>query len=187
MPNKFVLCCLAASLMATALAAAAQSTDPKPAILSTEEIVQRLSAPPGAINMRGITIVKPGGKHQPGAAQKARPNIDLAVNFEFNSARLTPDGELILDNLGHALQDPKLGASRFAIGGHTDGVGSAGYNKTLSEQRAEAVRNYLIERYGVPADRLTAEGFGLTQLLDPANPASAVNRRVEITNIGKAP
>ena len=183
MPKKFVLCCLAASLMATTLAAAAQSTDPKPAIPSTEEIVQHLSA----INMRGITIVKPGGKHQPGAAQKARPNIDLAVNFEFNSARLTPDGELILDNLGHALQDPKLGASRFAIGGHTDGVGSAGYNKTLSEQRAEAVRNYLIERYDVPADRLTAEGFGLTQLLDSANPASAVNRRVEITNIGKAP
>jgi outer membrane protein OmpA-like peptidoglycan-associated protein len=183
MPNKFVLCCLAASLMATALAAAAQSSDPKPPIPSTEEIVQHLSA----INMRGITIVKPGGKHQPGAAQKARPNIDLAVNFEFNSARLTPDGELILDNLGHALQDPKLGASRFAIGGHTDGVGSAGYNKTLSEQRAEAVRNYLIERYDVPADRLTAEGFGLTQLRDPANPASAVNRRVEITNIGKAP
>ena len=183
MPNKFVLCCLATSLMATALAAAAQSTDPKPAIPSTEEIVQRLSA----INMRGITIVKPGGKHQPGAAQKARSHIDLAVNFEFNSARLTPDGELILDNLGHALQDPKLGASRFAIGGHTDGVGSAGYNKTLSEQRAEAVRNYLIERYDIPADRLTAEGFGLTQLLDSANPASAVNRRVEITNIGKAP
>jgi outer membrane protein OmpA-like peptidoglycan-associated protein len=187
MSNKPVTSFIAALVILPVLSAAAQTTDQKPAIPSPEEIVQRLTTPPDKlpINMRGITIVKPqGGKASP---KPQRPNIDLAVNFEFNSAQLTPDGELILDNLGRALKDPQLGASRFAIAGHTDAVGSANYNKTLSEQRAEAVRRYLIEHYGVAADHLTAKGFGLTQLLDPGNPKSAVNRRVEITNIGKAP
>jgi outer membrane protein OmpA-like peptidoglycan-associated protein len=153
----------------------------KPTIPSTAEIIQRLSTSPESLplNMRGITVIKPSGGTQ------KKPNIDLAINFEFNSARLTPDGELILDHLGRALKDPQLGASRFAIAGHTDAVGTPNYNQTLSEQRAETVKRYLIERYGVTSARLTAAGYGLTQLLDPANPTSAVNRRVEITNIGQ--
>jgi outer membrane protein OmpA-like peptidoglycan-associated protein len=192
MHNKPLLHWIAAAVALIALSgsAPAQTMNVKPTVPSTDEIVQRLTTPPSALppssvpmNMRGITIVKPPKGSQP----KDRPNIDLAVNFEFNSARLTPDGELILDNLGKALQNPQLGSSRFSIGGHTDGVGTESYNKTLSEQRAETVRRYLIEHYGVTGDRLTAQGFGYTQLLDPANPKSAVNRRVEITNIGKAP
>ncbi len=159
----------------------ALAADEKAAIPSTEEIVQRLTTPPDQlpITMRGITIVKRN------AEPASRPAVDLAINFEFNSARLTPDGEQLLDNLGRALTDPQLVSSRFAIAGHTDGVGSAGYNKTLSRQRAESVRHYLMERYGLAGKRLTAAGYGLTQLLDPDHPASAVNRRVEITNIGR--
>jgi OmpA-OmpF porin, OOP family len=166
---------LAVALLMAAAAGAAPSGIP-----STEEMIQRLTTPPDQLpmTMRGITVIKPTG----GAPQ--RPNIDLAVNFEFNSARLTPDGELILDNLGHALRDPRLDAAHFSIAGHTDAVGSAAYNQTLSERRAEAVRRYLMEKCGVSAARLTAAGFGLTQLLDPGNPTSAINRRVEITNTG---
>ncbi len=149
---------------------------------SAADIVRRLSDPaPDLPTMRGIKVLS--GK----AAVPHRPTIDLAVNFEFGSAALTAEGEQLLDTLGTALEDPKLETSRFRIAGHTDAVGSAAYNEALSVRRAEAVRRYLVEHHGVAAARLAATGYGLTRLLDPANPTSAVNRRVEITNIGKAP
>ena len=69
----------------------------------------------------------------------------------------------------------------FAIGGHTDSVGSNSSNQLLSERRANAVRDYLIAN-GISADRLTAVGFGETNPIDDNATRSgrANNRRVEV-------
>jgi outer membrane protein OmpA-like peptidoglycan-associated protein len=153
---------------------------------STDELIRRLQptgAPPKPA-FRGIEI---GGKPPSGGPdQTQKPSVDLAVNFAFGSAQLTADGELLLDNLGRALEAPALEGSRFSIDGHTDAVGSADFNQRLSEQRAETVRQYLIARYGVDAGRLEAHGFGFTHLLDASDPTNGINRRVEITNLGAA-
>lgn len=68
-----------------------------------------------------------------------------------------------------------------AIEGHASAPGDANYNMMISLKRAQAVRTLLIEKYGVDADRLSAEGFGETQLIDESNTAAAhkVNRRIE--------
>ena len=67
------------------------------------------------------------------------------------------------------------------IAGHTSAVGSAEYNQMLSDKRAKAVRQLLIDQYGIAADRLTAKGYGETRLLDSADTAEAhrKNRRIE--------
>jgi len=113
-------------------------------------------------------------------------SVNLYVNFAFNSAELTSDARITLDQLGSALSDPRLRAFTFLIAGHTDAKGGPDFNQKLSERRAEAVRNYMVAQFGVERDRLSAKGYGKSQLLDPARPEDGVNRRVQIVNTGAA-
>lgn len=101
------------------------------------------------------------------------------VNFAFNSAELTPESLTILDGVAEILsKHPDL---KVTIAGHTDSVGTADYNKKLSQRRAESVRNYLTSR-GVNAANLTAVGFGEEQPIASNDEAEGrtKNRRVEL-------
>lgn len=68
------------------------------------------------------------------------------------------------------------------IEGHTDNVGSADSNQTLSEKRAAAVRQYLIDTYGIDAARLTSQGFGASRpaASNDTPEGRQQNRRVEL-------
>ena len=113
-------------------------------------------------------------------------SVNLYVNFAYNSAELTSDARITLDQLGTALHDPRLAKFSFVIAGHTDGKGGDEYNQKLSERRAEAVRGYLIAQFGIPSQQLTAKGYGKSQLLDPEHPEDGINRRVQIINADPA-
>lgn len=112
------------------------------------------------------------------------PKIDLTVNFEFDSARLTVDAMLVLRALGAALADPALKGGRFQIAGHTDAKGTDAYNFDLSRRRAAAVVEHLQNFHGVEPGRLVAVGYGESQLLYPQSPENELNRRVTIVNVG---
>jgi outer membrane protein OmpA-like peptidoglycan-associated protein len=103
----------------------------------------------------------------------------LTIEFDFNSHRIRPSSYPVLNNVAIALNDERLRGSHFEINGHTDIVGTLGYNLGLSMLRAGAVMDYLAA-HGVPNEVMRPQGFGPLQLLDPANPRSGVNRRVEI-------
>ncbi|POF29795.1 OmpA family protein [Roseibium marinum] len=111
------------------------------------------------------------------------PRINLTVNFEFDSASLTNDGILTLQALGVALQDPRLKNMRFQIAGHTDLRGSYQYNVSLSQRRALTVAEFLAAFYGIPRQQLYPVGYGESRPVDPYNPSSGLNRRVEIINV----
>ena len=144
----------------------------------TDQIIKKLQPKEKTRSFgRGITV-----KGRRKAAPK--PSINLYINFEFNSARLTTDAQITLRNLARALKDPRLARFRFSIVGHTDSVGSEAYNLKLSRKRANAVREHLISTHRVAGTRLQAVGYGETRLLDPANPRSGANRRVQIVNLG---
>jgi outer membrane protein OmpA-like peptidoglycan-associated protein len=113
-------------------------------------------------------------------AMDVRPSISLKVTFAFNSAVLTPAGKAQLDELARALQSPELAGKRFALNGHTDAIGQPAYNLRLSNLRASAVRDYLVERYGISKALLETRGFGATRLLLPNDPNHEQNRRVEV-------
>ena len=110
--------------------------------------------------------------------------VDLPVNFEYNSAALTTDAQLNLKHLAQILNSTELVSQRFKIVGHTDAVGGAAYNQTLSEQRALSVQAYLVKSLSVEASRLQVEGKGFSELADPKNPTHAINRRVQVINLG---
>jgi OmpA-OmpF porin, OOP family len=71
--------------------------------------------------------------------------------------------------------------ARRVIVGHTDTIGSDAYNAKLSFARAEATRDMLIKRFGVPASQLAAMGAGKAQPLPGVPGEAAVNRRVEFS------
>lgn len=127
--------------------------------------------------LRGISIE---GQLPPEAEL---PRINLTVNFEYDSASLTNDGILTLQALGEALKDPRLWNMRFQIAGHTDLRGTAAYNLDLSNRRAFMVAEFLAAFYTIPRDRLVPVGYGESRPVDPSNPTSGRNRRVEIINV----
>ena len=101
------------------------------------------------------------------------------VNFEFDSATLTSQAEMILDDVAS-----KLAANenvRVRLEGYTDSIGSEAYNKDLSQRRAQSVKDYLISQ-GISANRMRAIGYGEEQPIATNETAAgrAENRRVEL-------
>ncbi|MFZ3104627.1 MAG: OmpA family protein, partial [Smithella sp.] len=107
--------------------------------------------------------------------------ITLSGGVLFRSAQSTllPSAQVKLDQVANALLDVR--ARNLIVEGHTDSQGSTSYNQDLSQRRADAVRDYLIQK-GYPADRIQARGKGEgSPIADNASPEGrANNRRVEI-------
>lgn len=103
-----------------------------------------------------------------------------SVLFASNRTDLLPSAQAKLSEVAAALtkQDAE---SKITVEGHTDSQGNPSYNQDLSQRRAQAVRDYLVSR-GMAADRVSAQGFGLTRpVADNATAEGrANNRRVEI-------
>ena len=107
--------------------------------------------------------------------------ITLSGGVLFRSAESTllSSAQVKLDQVAKALLDVR--ARNLIVEGHTDSRGSTSYNQGLSQRRADAVRDYLVQR-GYPADRIQARGKGKgSPIADNASPEGrANNRRVEI-------
>ena len=112
-----------------------------------------------------------------------KPRIDLEIRFDFNSANISRSAMPDVQALGKALSDPSLKGNPFVLAGHTDAVGSEHANQDLSERRADSVKQYLVENYGLAPDQLVTAGYGKGRLKDKDHPSAAVNRRVEIVNM----
>ncbi len=108
-------------------------------------------------------------------------NLGDRVEFEFDKAALRPPERELLARIAGVLIASVGQGYAIQVFGHTDDVGSDEYNEALSERRAQAVMDYLIES-GVNPDILTRQGMGKTMPLvaDTTDEARARNRRVEI-------
>ena len=76
-----------------------------------------------------------------------------------------------------------LKGSTFVVAGHTDAAGGEAYNQDLSERRADSIKRYLVDKYGIAATDLVTVGYGKSKLKDPAQPMAEVNRRVQVVNM----
>lgn len=135
-----------------------------------------------SLRNRSTRSLSMGEREQIAAMVKGKPKIDLEINFDYNSDRVSHKSLPSVQALGRALANPDLKGSTFIIAGHTDAAGGDAYNQDLSERRADAVKRYLVERSGISATDLVTVGYGKTQLKDPANPLAEVNRRVQVVN-----
>jgi outer membrane protein OmpA-like peptidoglycan-associated protein len=109
--------------------------------------------------------------------------------YDYNSWDLKADAIEQLQKLGELIKrNPK---ATFSIEGHTDSTGTPEYNQTLSERRAEAVRDWLVQSMKIAPERIQTRGFGSSKLIvsgDKSIEEQAPNRRVEIvikTNVNR--
>ncbi|MCA1458938.1 OmpA family protein [Bradyrhizobium sp. BRP22] len=114
---------------------------------------------------------------------KDKPKIDLEINFDYNSAQINAKSLPSVQALGRALTNADLKGSTFVVAGHTDAAGGEAFNQDLSERRAEAIKRYLIDKYGIDGSDLVTVGYGKTKLKDPNQPLAEVNRRVQVVNM----
>jgi OOP family OmpA-OmpF porin len=84
------------------------------------------------------------------------------VYFETGSAKLLPESETTLNEVGGVLE--KFVDLKLEVQGHSDSRGAAAYNLKLSQARAESVRQYLLDRFHLRSENLVAKGYGETQL-----------------------
>jgi outer membrane protein OmpA-like peptidoglycan-associated protein len=106
------------------------------------------------------------------------------IFFASNSARIRPESTPTLEEIARILREhPTL---NLGIEGHTDGEGEADHNQTLSEQRAAAVKAYLVDQHRIAGSRLQTSGHGESRpVADNASPeGKQQNRRVELVRLG---
>lgn len=171
-----------------------------PAPLPTEKLIERLAAPDTPVEIDVAAL-----RHQAGERIKSRgdplpakrppiapqllklPQLIIDIKFDPDSPIVRPESYRQVGQLADALTHPMLLHDRFLIVGHTEAVGRRDHNLTLSQRRADAIRDMLVTTFKVSAKRLQAIGLGEEQLLDAVRSTAAVNQRLQVMAVGKIP
>lgn len=143
--------------------------------ITESALVDALTPAPAPVLTRSINAA-------PAAAPKPA-KAALLITFETNATVLTAGARRELDIVGRALNTSRLAEFNFVIEGHADPRGNSERNRRLSEGRAAAVRQYLVQSQSVSEGRLTAVGKGDREPLNVDNPAAPENRRVVFVNM----
>ena len=124
-----------------------------------------------------------GEREQIADIAKEKPNIDLEINFDYNSADISAKAQPAVQALGKALTNSDLKGSTFVVAGYTDAAGGEAYNQDLSERRADSIKRYLVDKFGIAGADLVTVGYGKSKPKNPNAPLDAVNRRVQVVNM----
>ncbi len=142
-------------------------------------VVDEKGCPPAPVEREGCRAPGPGEAINLEGCATGEAVVLKGVTFEVNSSRLTGNAKVILNQVADSLAAAP--ALRVEIGGHTDAQGSDAFNLTLSDRRAQAVKDYLVAR-GIDASRLESKGYGEAQPVDTNETGDGreLNRRVEM-------
>lgn len=181
---------LAAMAAGVATGASAQNQLTRNQIINslqeTTATVARLD--PAAMQAAADRAAASGGDNAPGPLFEqyaSLPQISVQINFNRGSARIMPSSYEAVGLIADALHSPYLMHQLVVVVGNTDATGTRELNLKLSKERAASVRDALVTTFAVPAQQLVSIGLGEEQLQDPGNPDAAINRRVQLINIGQ--
>ncbi len=120
----------------------------------------------------------PVAEPEPEPAMEA-VRVELDVKFDFDKATVRQDAYDDIEVLADFMKQYQQTST--TVEGHTDSIGTDAYNQRLSARRAEAVRDVLINRYGIEGNRLEAIGYGESRPVadNSTEMGRAINRRVE--------
>lgn len=148
-------------------------------VTTSEEIVQELTKEPA----QPATPTGTGMERRLSETMNPNmPGVNLKIEFDVDKSTIRNSSYPLLDELGRALNSPALKGKRISISGHTDSDASDDYNMNLSHERAFAVKKYLVTKLGIPAELISARGYGETRPLAPnsTDANKQLNRRVEV-------
>ena len=150
---------------------------------SQRDLVQAFTAPPVERIERSYTLDEIR-RSQPLRERMRRVDLDT-ITFEFGSWELPEDQIGAMTGIARALQQAiqQNPNEIFLVEGHTDAVGPDEDNLTLSDRRAETVATVLTERFQIPAENLTTQGYGEQYLKVNSQGPEQANRRVTLRRI----
>ncbi len=114
------------------------------------------------------------------------PKFAVEIQFDEDSSIIRPESYRTLGRIADTLSNPALLSYKFLIVGHTVATGRRENNLTLSQRRADAIRDALVTTFKISPKRLQGVGLGEEQLLDAAHPTAPINQSCEIATVGKA-
>ncbi|AKN27264.1 outer membrane protein OprF precursor [Stutzerimonas stutzeri] len=135
---------------------------------------------------RQVAAVEPTPEPAPAPIVDTEPEpapevvrVELDVKFDFDKSRVREESYSDIKNLADFMQ--QYPQTTTVVEGHTDSVGTDQYNQRLSERRAEAVRNVLVNEYGVQGNRVNSVGYGESRPVadNSTEEGRQINRRVE--------
>jgi len=129
-----------------------------------------------ALEVQPQVTAAPAPAPAPEPMMKPEPAA-FTVHFDFDDAGLTPDARAMLADVAAAAK--KSDYQTIDISGYTDLVGADSYNQVLSEQRANAVINFLVDS-GIEAGKIIGKGYGKADPVVNVQAPEMENRRVEI-------
>lgn len=136
-----------------------------------------------SLRNRRTRSLSSGEREQIAEIAAEKPKIDLEITFDYNSADISTASMPSVQALGKALSNPSLRGSTFVVGGHTDAIGSEAYNQDLSERRADSIKRYLVDKFGIAGADLVTVGYGKSKPKDANDPMNPANRRVQVVNM----
>jgi OOP family OmpA-OmpF porin len=168
------------------------------AVVTTESMVSQLAGPETVPDMdvaflrqQALDRVKSKAdavplKRPPVAAQLRKlPHLNLDIQFNPDSPVIRPDSYRMLGRIADAFADPKMLPYGFLIVGHTESTGKREYNLTLSQRRADSIRDVLVTTFKISPKRIQAIGLGEEQLQDAEHPKAPVNQQIQIVTVRK--
>jgi OOP family OmpA-OmpF porin len=169
-------------------------------VVTTDMMVNQLEGqdtPPdidvAALRQRALDRIKSKAdlaplKRPPVATELLKlPQFAVDVQFDPDSPIIRPESYAVIGRIADALTHPKLQAYRFLIVGHIEPGGRRDNNLTLSQRRADAIRDVLATTFKISPKRLQAIGLGEEQLQDAVHPTAPVNQQVQVVTVGNAP
>ncbi|HEU0148121.1 MAG TPA: OmpA family protein [Bradyrhizobium sp.] len=114
------------------------------------------------------------------------PAFNADIQFDIDTPIVRPESYQTIGRIADAMVHASLLPYTFLIVGHIEANGKREPNVTLSQRRADAIRDILVNTFKISAKRLQSIGLGEEQLLDPSRPTAAVNQQVQIFTVAKA-
>jgi outer membrane protein OmpA-like peptidoglycan-associated protein len=115
------------------------------------------------------------------------PSFNVDVQFDPDTPIVRPESYQTIGRIADALVNATLLPYGFLIVGHINATGRRENNALLSQRRADAIRDILINTFKISSKRLQSLGLGEEQLLDPARPNAPVNNQTQIMTVAKMP
>jgi len=115
------------------------------------------------------------------------PALNLDIQFDVDTPIVRPESYQTVGRIADAMVNSALLPYTFLIVGHIEANGKREGNAILSQRRADAIRETLVNTFKISAKRLQSLGLGEEQFIDQAHPTSPVNLQIQIVTIGKVP
>jgi len=170
---------------------------PAPAASTSEDWVKRLAGLETAPDLDVVAL-----KHQATERVKTRadqqpikrplvapqllklPQLVADIQFDADAAVVRPESYRMLGRIADTLTHPSMLGYKFLIVGHTVSTGRRDINLSLSQRRADVIREVLVNTFKINPKRLQSLGLGEEQLLDAVRPGSPANQRVHLMTVG---